>query len=143
MSFWIPLDPVPRETTLELPGRIAPGSVASTSKSFSRPGGALRFRGRLADLPDIEADSRQAGRSAGVEFGDLGVAFHMLTLHAAPGAGPRRRRVFSARFIGDDVRHAPRPWATSPEFPGLADSLPAGAPMDHPLFPVVWRAPRQ
>ena len=46
--------------------------------------------------------------------------------------------MLSLRFLGDDVTHAPRPWKTSPEFPGLADELPAGAPMDHPLFPVVW-----
>jgi hypothetical protein len=45
--------------------------------------------------------------------------------------------VFSVRFLGDDIRHAPRPWKTSPDFPGLADELPAGAPMDHPLFPVL------
>jgi hypothetical protein len=37
--------------------------------------------------------------------------------------------------------HAPRPWRTSPEFPGLADELPAGAAMEHPLFPVLWEAP--
>jgi hypothetical protein len=61
----------------------------------------------------------------------------MLSLHAA-GGSPGRRRAFSLRFLGDDVVHAPRPWKTSPEFPGLADELPAGAPMEHPLFPVVW-----
>ena len=60
----------------------------------------------------------------------------MLTLHAAGGfEGPGRRRVFSVRFLGDDIRHAPRRWKTSPEFPGLAEALPAGAPMAHPLFP--------
>jgi hypothetical protein len=42
--------------------------------------------------------------------------------------------------MGDDIKHAPRRWITSPEFPGLADELPEGAPMDHPLFPVLWRA---
>ena len=62
----------------------------------------------------------------------------MLTLHAAGGAD-RRRRAFSIRFIGDDVTHAPRRWTTSPEFPGLAETLPAGAPMDDPRFPVVWQ----
>ena len=63
----------------------------------------------------------------------------MLTLHAAGGVpGTDRRRVLSVRFLGDDIVHAPRPWATSPPFPGLADELPAGAPMDHPLFPVLW-----
>jgi hypothetical protein len=48
--------------------------------------------------------------------------------------------VFSVRFLGDDMRHAPRPWKTSPDFPGLAEELPAGAPMEHPLFPLLWGA---
>jgi hypothetical protein len=46
--------------------------------------------------------------------------------------------VFSLRVLGDDITHAPRRWTTSPEFPGLADDLPPGAAMDHPLFPVLW-----
>jgi hypothetical protein len=65
----------------------------------------------------------------------------MLALHAAAGVdGDRRRRVFSVRFLGDDMRHAPRDWVTSPQFAGLADELPAGAPMDHALFPVLFEA---
>jgi hypothetical protein len=61
------------------------------------------------------------------------VFFHVLTLHAASGAGSGRRRVLSVRFLGDDIRHAPRRWKTSPEFLGLEAELPAGAPMNHPL----------
>ena len=76
--------------------------------------------------------------SSALEPGDA-VFFHMLTLHAAGGVSlGNRRRAFSVRFLGDDATHAPRPWKTSPDFPGLADELPAGAPMDHPLFPVLW-----
>ena len=63
----------------------------------------------------------------------------MLTLHAA-GGSRARRRAFSVRFLGDDIVHAPRAWKTSPPFPGLEDELPAGAAMEHPLFPVVWQA---
>jgi hypothetical protein len=63
----------------------------------------------------------------------------MLALHGAPGVTDRRR-VLSVRFVGDDIRHAPRRWKTSPHFPGLEAELPAGAELDHPLFPVVWRA---
>ena len=79
--------------------------------------------GSLEELPDIEAD-RDAFPIVGwaLEPGDA-VFFHMLTLHAAGGAD-RRRRAFSVRFLGDDVTHAPRPWKTSPEFPGLAASCP-------------------
>ncbi|HZK99777.1 MAG TPA: phytanoyl-CoA dioxygenase family protein [Caulobacteraceae bacterium] len=139
MSFWIPVDPVERASTLEfvagshLGPWLMPRTFRDSQAKWFPPGA-------LADLPDIEAD-RTAFKILGwaLEPGDA-VCFHMLTLHAAAGAGPsRRRRVFSARFIGDDVRHAPRPWKTSPEFPGLAAELPSGAPMDHPLFPVLWR----
>jgi hypothetical protein len=35
------------------------------------------------------------------------------------------------------MRHAPRRWKTSPDFPGLAEQLAAGAPMDHALFPLL------
>jgi len=95
--------------------------------------------GTLAELPDIDA-RRGEFPILGWELepGDA-VCFHMLTLHAAGGvAAGRRRRVFSVRLIGDDVRHAPRRWPTSPEFAGLAASLPAGAPLEHPLFPRLW-----
>jgi hypothetical protein len=61
----------------------------------------------------------------------------MLSLHRAAGSAAVRR-VLSLRFTGDDVRHAPRGWATSPDFPGLAARLPAGAELDDPLFPLVW-----
>ena len=75
-----------------------------------------------------------------IEPGDA-VFFHMLALHGSAGvSGSNRRRVLSVRFIGDDIRHAPRRWKTSPHFPGLAESLPAGAEMAHPLFPIVWPA---
>jgi hypothetical protein len=48
--------------------------------------------------------------------------------------------VLSVRFLGDDMVHAQRQWVTSPPFPGLEDQLPAGVPLDHPLFPVLWEA---
>ena len=95
--------------------------------------------GSLADLPDIEA-RRDAFPIVGwaLEPGDA-VAFHMLALHASRGSA-RRRRVYSLRYLGDDITHAPRRWKTSPEFPGLADELPAGVPMQHPLFPLILPA---
>jgi ectoine hydroxylase-related dioxygenase (phytanoyl-CoA dioxygenase family) len=95
--------------------------------------------GTLAELPDIEANRAQFDTLGwALEPGDA-VFFHMATLHAASGTGGTRRRVLSLRFIGDDIIHAPRPWKTSPDFPGLAEELPAHAKMDHRLFPVVWQ----
>jgi len=135
VSMWIPIDAVPRASTLEFVAgsHLGPWLMPRTFMDHQ----AKWFpEGSLADLPDIEAN-REAFPIIGwdVAPGDF-VCFHMLTLHAAAGfAGPGRRRVFSLRFLGDDVRHAPRRWATSPEFPGLADELAAGAPMEHALFP--------
>ena len=140
VSFWIPVDPVSRAATIEFVAGSHRGPWLMP-RSFMTAEARWFPDGSLGDLPDIEAN-RAAYPILGwaVEPGDV-VAFHMLTLHAAGAVEPgRRRRVFSLRLIGDDVTHAPRRWATSPEFPGLAAELPAGAPLEHPLFPVLWRA---
>jgi ectoine hydroxylase-related dioxygenase (phytanoyl-CoA dioxygenase family) len=91
-------------------------------------------------LPDFDAEPDR-WRVIGWELepGDA-VFFNMLTVHGAGGVeGPHRRRVLSVRMLGDDMVHAPRPWRTSPPFDGLDSELEAGAPMEHPLFPVLFR----
>lgn len=138
VSFWIPVDPVSRAATLEFVAGSHKGPWLMPRTFMSNE--ARWFpEGSLADLPDIEADRAAYDiRGWAMEPGDA-LAFNMLTLHASAGLEPgRRRRAFSVRMLGDDMRHAPRRWKTSPEFPGLADQLPAGAPMDHPLFPLLW-----
>jgi ectoine hydroxylase-related dioxygenase (phytanoyl-CoA dioxygenase family) len=137
-SFWIPVDPVSRPFTLELVAGSHHGPWLMP-RSFMDAQAKWFPAGTLADLPDID-ERRSDYPIVGweTEPGDA-VCFHMLTLHAAAGVpAGRRRRVFSVRFLGDDIRHAPRRWATSPEFPGLVAELPAGAPMEHALFPLVW-----
>ena len=65
--------------------------------------------------------------------------FSFQSVHSAPGFPfGHRRRVVSFRYLSAEARHAVRPWATSPDFPGLADELEDGALMEHPLFPVAW-----
>jgi len=138
VSMWLPIDPVPLESTLEFiagshlgPWRMPRAFLDNEARWFPE--------GSLAPLPDIEAD-RAAYPIIGWELapGDA-VFFHMLALHGSAGVGgARRRRVLSVRFMGEDVRHAPRRWKTSPHFPGLIEELPAGAAMAHPLFPQVW-----
>ncbi|HTN67820.1 MAG TPA: phytanoyl-CoA dioxygenase family protein [Burkholderiaceae bacterium] len=140
VSMWIPADPVRRHSTLEFVAGSHLGPWLMP-RSFMQNEAKWFPEGSLADLPDVEADrSKFPIIGWEIEPGDV-VCFHMLTLHAAGGVdGDRRRRVFSVRFLGDDIRHAPRPWVTSPEFPGLAQELPAGATMDHALFPLLWTA---
>ncbi len=137
-SMWIPVDPVRRNSTLEFvagshlgPWLMPRSFMDSQAKWFPE--------GSLADLPDIDR-SIDSYKILGWEMnpGDV-VCFHMLTLHAAGAVdGNMRRRVFSCRFLGDDITYAPRKWATSPDFPGLTDELVAGGPMEHKLFPVLW-----
>jgi ectoine hydroxylase-related dioxygenase (phytanoyl-CoA dioxygenase family) len=138
-SFWIPVDPVSRESTLEFVAGSHRGPWLMP-RSFLDAQARWFPEGTLAELPDIDAD-RSRYRLLGWELrpGDA-VCFHMLTLHASGGvgAGSSRRRVFSVRLLGDDIRHAPRSWKTSPDFPGLAEALPRDAPMEHPLFPQLW-----
>ena len=139
VSFWIPVDPVSRASTLEFVAGSHRGPWLMP-RSFMDAQAKWFPEGSLANLPDIEAN-RSGFPIIGWELepGDL-ACFHMLTLHAARGVdGHHRRRVFSVRFLGDDITHAPRRWKTSPEFPGLVDELPAGAPMNHSLFPVLWQ----
>lgn len=139
-SMWLPVDPVPVESSL----RIVAGSHRGPwfmPRTFL-DGEAKRFPdGSLEELPDIEADpARFPVLSWALEPGDA-VFFHMQALHSAAGfTGPGRRRVLSLRFLGDDMVHTPRHWRTSPPFPGLENELPAGAPLEHPLFPVLWTA---
>jgi ectoine hydroxylase-related dioxygenase (phytanoyl-CoA dioxygenase family) len=139
LSMWIAVDPVRRHSTLEFVAGSHLGPWLMP-RSFMTQQARWFPEGSLAELPEIDA-TREAQPILGwaIDPGDV-VCFHMLALHAAAGVdGDRRRRVFSVRFLGDDMRHAPRPWKTSPEFPGLADELPDGAPLDHPLFPLLWQ----
>ena len=118
VSIWIPVDPASRASTLEFvvgshrgPWLMPRTFMDQQAKWFSE--------GSLADLPDIESE-RERFPIVGwaLEPCDI-VCFDMLTLHAAGGgAGSNRRRVFNVRFLGEDIRHALRGWATSSAFPG-------------------------
>ncbi|MDE2437365.1 MAG: phytanoyl-CoA dioxygenase family protein, partial [Sphingomonadales bacterium] len=133
---WIPADPVPRDSTLEFVAGSHRGPWLMP-RSFMDDQAKWFPEGALEELPDIDADPiRYPVLGWALEPGDV-VAFNMLCLHRASGSSTDRR-VLSIRFVGDDVRHAPRDWRTSPEFPGLRERLPAGAELDDPLFPLVW-----
>ena len=139
-SMWAPVDPVAIESTLEfLAGSHRMGWLMP--RTFMDNQAKWFPEGSLSEIPDVEAD-RSSFEILGwsLEPGDA-VFFHMLTAHHAYGVpGTRRRRAFSLRFLGDDMVHAPRGWRTSPPFPGLESELPAGARMDHPLFPLLRSA---
>ena len=139
VSFWIPVDPVPLESSL----RFVRGSHLDGTwylpRTFQSEQAKWFPEGELADVPDEDTFDEDDILSWALEPGDA-IAFHMLALHGSDGS-TSLRRAFSVRVMGDDVVHAPRPWKTSPQFEGLADELSPGVPMDHDLFPVMH--PRQ
>jgi len=138
VSAWIPVDPVPADGCLELLATSHRGPWLMP-RTFLLGEARWFPEGSLAELPDIEA-----GRAAfDIRRYDLApgdaIFFDFLTVHGAPGFPyDTRRRILSLRYLSAEARHAPRRWRTSPPFEGLAAELAAGAPMDHPLFPVVW-----
>ena len=140
VSAWIPVDDVPEGGCLELVAGTHDGPWLMPRTFLS--GEAKWFpEGSLAELPDIEADRAAFDIKRWTMAPGDAICFDFLTVHGAPGfpfAG--RRRVLSLRYLADDARHAVRRWRTSPPFEGLDAELPDGAPMDHPLFPVVHPA---
>jgi ectoine hydroxylase-related dioxygenase (phytanoyl-CoA dioxygenase family) len=139
-SMWAPVDPVALESTLEFnAGSHKRGWLMP--RTFMDNQAKWFHEGSMSEIPQIEAD-RDAFEILGWELqpGDA-VFFHMLTTHHSYGVqGVTRRRAFSLRFLGDDMVHAPRNWVTSPNFDGLNLEIPAGAPMEHELFPVLRKA---
>lgn len=137
VSLWAPVDPVAAESTLEfLAGSHRMGWLIP--RTFMDKQARWFPEGTMSEIPAIEADRDSFDiRGWAMEPGDA-VFFHMLTIHHSYGVpGANRRRAFSLRFLGDDMVHAPRTWVTSPQFDGLEDQIPAGAPMDHELFPLL------
>ena len=136
LSLWIPLDEVPRETTLEF--------VAGSHRwnKFYRPqrfdGSALNEHDGLEDIPDFNGhrgDYEIIGWP--VSPGDA-VAFDYRTIHGAPAnhnAGSQRR-AFSLRLLGDDVRFVRREGiVTSPPFKQV--TLKHGDPLSGEEFPLL------
>ncbi|HAT3642282.1 phytanoyl-CoA dioxygenase family protein [Raoultella ornithinolytica] len=135
VSFWIPLDPVAEAISLRcIRGSHRWGDEFSPTR-FN--GSKLYAHSRFKELPDIDAHQDDYDIvSWALEPGDA-VAFHYRTLHGARGnATARARRVFSARWVGDDATFADRGGVTSPPFPEL--TLKDGEALVSPLFPRVW-----
>ena len=115
VSFWIPVDPVSKQDCLELIAGTHRGPWLMP-RSFLDHQAKWFPEGSLVEMPDFE-NLRESFEilSWDLEPGDA-IAFHMLTVHGAPGvSGANRRRVFSLRVLGDDMVYAPRDWVTSPD----------------------------
>lgn len=130
LSFWIALDVVD----------IVNGAVRFRVGSHQwatvhRPTSFLLGRSK-EESPGAMMPSDDDITSWSLVPGDA-IAFHAYTLHHSPGnsAMGRRRRAYSIRYGGADVRYDPRP-GTSPMMtvPGLTP----GAELPSDMFPTAW-----
>jgi ectoine hydroxylase-related dioxygenase (phytanoyl-CoA dioxygenase family) len=136
-SYWLPLDPVSEETTLRLvlashrwPRLLRPKRWASGEDFYADDS-------EFMDMPDVESGAYTIMAEA-LDPGDA-ILFNFRTVHGARGnPGARRRRAFSARFLGDNARFIQRQGRTSPPYPGIGQS--SGERLREDWFPTVWRA---
>jgi ectoine hydroxylase-related dioxygenase (phytanoyl-CoA dioxygenase family) len=135
VSFWVPLDPVPREIAIEY---VAGSHRWGKQFRPDRFNGTALFEGDDSEaVPDVESN-RGSLNVVGwaMQPGDA-VAFNFRTLHGAPAnATKNRRRAISFRWVGDDAVFAKRKGRTSPPFPHV--DVVDGARFEGPDFPVVW-----
>ncbi len=116
VSFWIPVDPVAEETCVRfIAGShkwdrwVTPVRWLDETSFYADPS-------QYRPVPDPEAEGLETLAWA-LEPGDA-ILFDFRTAHGAPGnLSQARRRAFSMRWVGDDVRYAERPGRTSPPFP--------------------------
>ena len=139
VTLWMPVDPVARDCSLRfvrgshdwgrwfVPYRFKDGTLMD----FTDPG--------YEPTPDIEAElDRHDILGWDTAPGDC-LAFHDRTLHAAhPNASSTtRRRVLSTRWLGDDVRYAPRQGTMFDYLRHLFEER--GARLDdESVFPRLW-----
>jgi ectoine hydroxylase-related dioxygenase (phytanoyl-CoA dioxygenase family) len=140
VSFWLPLDPVSKSTTLRLvsgsnrwPKLVRPVAWLDDANFYKGD------RDQYMDLPLIEGEvSEQDILEWELQPGDA-ILFNYRTVHGAKGnLQQNRRRAFSMRWVGDDARYIQRPGETSPPYPG--HNMKNGQRLREDWFPVLWPA---
>lgn len=143
VSLWIPLDPVPQDTCLQL----VAGSHRWGKRFLPRKFSGINYDhedSALESVPDIDARRDDFDiRHWSLEPGDA-IAFHFLTVHGAPSnlSTTQRRRGFAIRWLGDDTVYAQRSGEISPPFPGIEQKLKPGDPLDCEEFPMAFQRGR-
>ena len=134
-SYWIPLDEVSKENTLKiiLGSHKWPKLVQPTKWSNDKPW--YNNETEFMDMPDIKSIKNEI-MEPDLKLGDA-ILFNFKTVHGTSGNNTKnKRRAFSMRFIGDDVRYIDRGGETSPPFSGI--NLKVGDTLRKDWFPVVW-----
>ncbi len=136
VSAWVGLDPVRRDS-----GSVGYVNTSHAEGKMFRPVSFATGSNRQSDafdgdMPDVDAQPEAfETRFFDLEPGDV-TFHHARTIHGSGGnTSSVRRRGYSIRFCGDDVRYADRPWTSYEIGGGLVD----GAAIDgHDDFPKLW-----
>lgn len=131
VSFWVPLDPVTDAALRCVAGSHRWEKDVMPTRWTSQE---AFFAGDYMPIPDPDAQGMDV-REWAMAPGDA-VAFNFRTLHGARGnTSNDRRRAFSLRLVGEDVRYVARPGPTSPPFPG--HDMSPGERLREDWFPVL------
>jgi ectoine hydroxylase-related dioxygenase (phytanoyl-CoA dioxygenase family) len=137
VSFWVPVDPVKEAALRCIAGSHRWPKLVTPTRWLS---GNNFYPGENDYIPVPDPDNEPDKYKVlewEMEPGDA-VAFHYKTVHGARGnTSNRRRRAFSARWVGDDARYVVRPGPTSPPFHG--HGMTSGQRLREDWFPVIWQ----
>ena len=138
-TVWIPLDPVPREGSVEyVKGSHRWGKVFRPKSFFEAKEDYASNVEDQVPMPDFE-QLRETYDLLGWEMrpGDV-QCFHGHVIHGAAGNNTTgERRTFQARLSGDDMTYIERDADMHPVFPQCG--LKPGDPIGGPMFPELWR----
>ncbi len=134
-SVYVALDDTPAETAV----RFLKGSHLHEDTYRPRTfkdGAEYASDPTFVSVPEVDGDDDRIFATP-LRPGDT-LVFDFRTLHGTTNAvTSSRRRAFSTRWLGDDVRYTIRPGATSPPLEGLG--VADGERMPESLFPVLWQ----
>ena len=137
VSFWIPLDDVPRERSPEFVGGSHRWGRCFRPERFN--GQPLNENDDLEKMPDINANrSNYDLLGWRLSIGDA-IAFNFGTVHGAPSntSPSSSRRAFSLRLVGDGALFNRVPGrVSSPPFNDV--KLKNGAALDGDQFPELY-----
>jgi ectoine hydroxylase-related dioxygenase (phytanoyl-CoA dioxygenase family) len=136
VSFWVPVDPV-REATLRFIAGSHKWDKLVLPVRWIDDGSFYAGEDEFLPVPDPDSEpGKYEIAEWTLEPGDA-VLFNFRTVHGArKNMTDARRRAFSMRWLGDDVRYCERPGRTSPPFPD--HEMQVGERLREDWFPVVW-----
>ena len=137
VSFWIALDDISKEGCLECIAGSHISNVIHKPKRFN--GHDLYENDNSTEVPDINSNRDDYKiLSWEIKAGDA-IAFDFRTLHGASENVNKlsRRRIFSARIVGDDAFFVDRGGKGSPPFENI--KLKTGDKLVGKEFPIIYQ----